>query len=116
MNGQIMLTGSIAAYFFIALYNTFSKEKLMIEEGGEPLPTSSYMFLIIKYLLWAIVTWYGSLVIPEAWKAWEGIKFFFLSVSYMIIAYLVATLLEVIIRVVVIYIAHKRESIKGEEG
>ena len=109
MENQIIMVGSIGAYFIIALYNTLAKEKTMIEEGGEPLPSSSYMFLVTKYLLWGLVTWYGSLLVPRNWVTIDGVLFFLLVAGTLIISYLVATIIEVIIRVLVAYLAHKKE-------
>lgn len=109
MGNQTIMVGSIGAYFIIALYNTLVKEKTMIEEGGEPLPSSSYMFLVIKYLLWGLVTWYGSLLVPRSWVEIDGVLFFLLVVGTMITSYLASTFIEVVIRVLVVYMAHKKE-------
>ena len=81
----------------------------MIEEGGEPLPSSSYMFLVVKYLLWGLVTWYGSLLVPRNWIEIDGVLFFLLVAGTLILTYLAATFIEVFIRVFVAYLAHKKE-------
>lgn len=44
---------------------TRKKERIMISEGGEPLPTSSYVFLIIQYVLRVALATCAYLFMPN---------------------------------------------------
>lgn len=86
---------TIIGFIFIAFVHTLSKEKTMIQEGGEPLPTSSYVMLIVKHIVWIGVVWLTrgiEFTVPD----WA----YFL---YFIGTYLVATVIDVVLRVIVIY-------------
>lgn len=98
-----VFSGAIAGYFLIALYNTLLKEKTMVEEGGDPLPTSAYVFLTIKHVIWIGVTLLSGYVVPSYWFGSGVLLTFVISVGFVILSYVVATLIEVIIRTVIVY-------------
>lgn len=96
-----ILIGAVLANLLVAISNTFNKEKQMIREGGNPLPTSSYVFLIIKYLLWAgFLLMFLPLKVYVPDSLWEWTLF---SMGVTIVAYIGATLAEVLFRVLVVY-------------
>lgn len=115
MNIFMTITGGIIGYFLIALFNTFQKEKSMIEEGGDPLPTSAYLFLGIKHGLWAVIAWFGFYVIPLHWFSASNLVVILLGAGYIILTYLVATLIEVVIRTVIIYFRVRQLSKREQE-
>lgn len=104
MNPISIMVGGVIGYFLIALYNTLLKEKAMIQEGGEPLPSSSYVFLTLKHLIWSGTVWLFGLVIPMTWFNQSTFLTFVVALGYVIVTYLAATVIEVLIRTVVIYI------------
>lgn len=91
--------------FLIALYNTMNKEKVMIQSGGEPLPTSSYVFLAVKYILWvsnvmlipSVLNLFHTLPSPDTVGAMLIVFASFLG------TYVLATLEEVLIRVLIVF-------------
>ncbi|QAX97624.1 hypothetical protein EfsSzw1_165 [Enterococcus phage EfsSzw-1] len=48
-----------------AFLNTKRKERYMIEDGGEPLPRSSYVFLFIQYVLRTLFAILLIFTVPE---------------------------------------------------
>lgn len=103
MNIFNVFAGTIAGYFLIALYNTLLKEKTMVEEGGDPLPTSAYVFLALKHIIWIGVVLVSQLVVPAEWFHTSGWLVALLSLAFIIVAYIISTIIEVVIRVVVVY-------------
>lgn len=100
-----VLIGSVFANLIVALINTFNKEKQMIKEGGAPLPTSSYVFLIVKYLIWAgsVAVFYNfNVYSPDTLLHW-GV----FSMGIIIVTYLMATFIEVLIRVIMVFVLTK---------
>jgi len=123
MNIFNVFAGTIAGYFLIALYNTLLKEKSMVEEGGDPLPTSAYVFLTLKHIIWIGVALISQLVIPAEWfytsSEWLVAL---LSIAFILVAYTISTIIEVVIRVVVVYFklrslkkVQKKTEVEGAE-
>lgn len=104
MTTEILLA-SILANFVIAFINTLNKEKRMIEEGGKPLPSSSYVFLVLRFLLWALVTYFVVELSTVTLTGWVGMLFYS---GVLIGTYIVAIPLEVIIRTAFVLFYRKR--------
>lgn len=102
MNVFLLFSGAIIGYYFIAIYNTLLKEKTMVEEGGDPLPTSAYVFLTIKHVIWGVIAYTGGAILPLSWFSGSLLDFF-IAVGYVILTYVVSTLIEVLIRTVIVY-------------
>ena len=109
MNLVYTLATVVGCDLLIALYNTMNKEKAMIQSGGEPLPTSSYVFLVLKYSLWVLNTLFIiPLIFPEALTVPTGQYALIVAASFLG-TYLLATLEEVLIRVlIVLYVQRSR--------
>lgn len=105
-NYYVVLIGALIANLLVALYNTFNKEKIMIQEGGSPLPISSYVFLVVKYALWALAVGLTDILsFTQPTSQW-GLMLF--TVSIVVSTYIVATILEVLVRVIIHYIWKKK--------
>lgn len=90
-----------------AVRATLKKEKIMIEEGGEPLPTSSYVFLVIRYLLQAVLALGLSYWLPEL-----PVNKWVLLVVLAFLIILISRLIEVGIRTLIVMIkvrAYKKQ-------
>lgn len=109
MNLVYTLAIVVGCDLLIALYNTMNKEKAMIQSGGEPLPTSSYVFLVLKYSLWVLNNLFIlPLIFPEVLTVPTGQYALIVAVSFLG-TYLLATLEEVLIRVlIVLYVQRSR--------
>lgn len=96
--GYIAL-GSILANFLIAFVNTLNKEKLMIKEGGKPLPSSAYVFLTVRYLLWALVFTLGLQLFNITPTV--GMLALVESSILLVITYIISVPIEVVIRTLI---------------
>lgn len=105
-NYYVVLIGAVIANLLVALYNTFNKEKVMIQEGGAPLPISSYVFLVVKYALWALAVGLTDILSFTQPQSQWGLLLF--TISIVVSTYIVATILEVLVRVVIHYIWKKK--------
>lgn len=101
-----ILIGSIIANFIVALFSTFNKEKQMVKDGGEPLPTSSYLFLVARYLIWGLVTW-GVIAL-------FNITTFtiLISIGLLMLTYFISIPIEVLMRLVVVIVVTKSRTRK----
>lgn len=106
-----VLLGFMIAECIQALYSISKKEKQMLLEGGEPLPTSSYLFLGLRYLLRGITI----AVIAKVYPVGSIDSTILLTVGFILLVYVLAFFAEVIIRslVILIVLRLRKDSEKG---
>lgn len=83
-----------------AFLNTKRKERYMIEDGGEPLPRSSYVFLFIQYVLRTLFAILLIFIVPESLQFNVGGITAFILV--LVVVPFISRLIEVGIRVLII--------------
>lgn len=91
-----------------ALYMSLKKERVMVREGGSPLPTSAWVFLLIEVITAPLVLW-GYLVLVTPLVALLPTSTLWLAVvcgaGYFVSVFLsrvVSTLIATITRIVII--------------
>lgn len=106
---SITIYGAIIAEFIQAVLMTLNKDRTLVRGGEGPLPTSSYIFLLVRYITRVLVLYGASgLVDIESFTI-------LLIVGYILAVYVIAFLLEVIVRSVVIWIAVRTLKNKNKE-
>lgn len=95
------LIGSIIGFFILAVWNTFNKEKDMVQSGGEPLGTSSYVFLLLQHVIWVLIILGLDFL---QWFAYNvtGLIQIGLTILVFITTYWLTKIIEVLIRVAVV--------------
>lgn len=97
---KVFIVSTIAT-LIVALANTYNKEKIMVQESGEMLPTSSYVFLVVRHLLLIGVLYVIGdlfLMVPQT-----GFVAYLSTVGLYLVAYVASFLLEVVVRFIVSY-------------
>ncbi|CAD0300373.1 hypothetical protein [Enterococcus phage 163] len=98
-----------------AFLNTKRKERYMIEDGGEPLPRSSYVFLFIQYVLRTLFAILLIFIVPENLQFNVGGITAFIVV--LLIIPFISRFIEVGIRVLIIkYLQAKHIKRIKEQG
>ncbi|WP_329811129.1 hypothetical protein [Enterococcus faecium] len=98
-----------------AFLNTKRKERYMIEDGGEPLPRSSYVFLFIQYVLRTLFAILLIFIVPESLQFNVGGITAFIVV--LLIIPFISRFIEVGIRVLIIkYLQAKHIKRIKEQG
>lgn len=108
---------SISVFLLIAVWSTLKKEKIMIEEGGHPLPTSSYVFLLLKHILWLLAVTVVTLWTPDNWLEHNSnLATYGVTALLVLVSYVLAHIVEVIIRVIVVLIYQAQASNKSNKN
>lgn len=99
-----------------AFTNTKRKEKYMIEEGGAPLPTSSYVFLFIQYILRVLLAISLIFVVPVEFQF--NMSGYVTFAVMLIVVPIIARLIEVLIRVAIVSYVRKQyvKQLEEKEG
>ncbi len=94
-----------------AVSGTIRKERIMVEEGGDPLPTSSYVFLIINQgaiagflFLWGVVL---SFILVMVTNVILAVILFTLAVT--ILSIVSATILSTIVQTIAVIIVRRKQ-------
>lgn len=108
-NILLMVFGiNTAVTLVLALYRTYKKEKEMILEGGEPLPTSSYIFLAINHVIQAILYYLGIyLFFPETIEGDLPLAMYLLALIVLVQFFTIVV--ETIIRVITVQFYYQRK-------
>lgn len=108
-NILLMVFGiNTAVTLALALYRTYKKEKEMILEGGEPLPTSSYIFLAINHVIQAILYYLGIyLFFPETIEGDLPLAMYLLALIVLVQFFTIVV--ETIIRVIAVQFYYQRK-------
>lgn len=108
-----------AVQFFEAFNNTKRKERYMIDDGGEPLPRSSYVFLVLQYFLREVLAVSCAFIVPKDFQFNISGLAAFIAILFLIP--LIARVVEVCIRVLIVkylqnkYIKHIKENTNTKE-
>lgn len=94
-----VVLGVVAFNLLWALYTTFTKEKIMIEQGEGPLASSTYSFIVLRYIARMGLYYTMFNLISVDWiTTFSGIKLFFLVIAGAFIVEFLSAIIETLVR------------------
>jgi len=116
------LVGVLIFNFIWAIYTTFKKEKIMIDQGEGSLPSSTYAFITVRnsarIALYILLLYYLpetiELIILDPETSWVWVIILFLGFSLLI--ELVSTLVEALTRYVYMNIEYRKANKEQQEA
>lgn len=114
--GIVLIVGIMTFTMFWALYTTFTKEKLMIEQGEGSLPASTYSFIALRHITRISLQVLVLTNITEDFLAGFGlVSLFFLAIGVTFLVEIVSVIVETVVRTLYFKYQFRKMSEEGNQ-